>query len=313
MIEVSPALRKAAALALAIWVASISAETHAGTRAERVEWSPQWRRVRPWEYATTAATLGVGFYLRFGTEHPSADWRGGILFDDALLDEVAIDGTENRLLLARTTDGLFYSAMAYRLVDSMFVPSLGYGSTDVALQMSMIDLQAFGIVAAALWSTQALVGRERPVVTRRCGDPAFAATESKCDPDSAERNRSLIAGHPAVGITAAGLTCLHHAHLPLYGADGDRLACGMMIGAAAINGLGRVMTEQHYASDLVLGTVLGITAGYLVPSALHYGFGSSNRHAAAARSRPRSKPRSTATMIPLAGQREIGAALVGSF
>src|SRR5688500_9187261 len=116
MIEVSPALRKAAALALAMSVASISAGTHAGTRAERVEWSPQWQRVRAWEYATTAATLGLGFYLRFGAEHPSADWRGGILFDDALLDEVAIEGTENRTLLARTTDGLFYGAMAYRLV-----------------------------------------------------------------------------------------------------------------------------------------------------------------------------------------------------
>jgi membrane-associated phospholipid phosphatase len=302
MVSVSRRTQRWLATAVALASLTLSgAPASAGPRAQRVEWSPSWHRVRPWEYATTAATLGWGFYLRFGAAAPSSDWRGGVLFDDGLLDAVAIEGHESRRSVAKTTDNLFYGAMAYRLVDSALLPWLIHGSPDVALQMSMIDLQAFGVVASVLWSVQVLVGRERPVVTRRCPDPAIAASEPKCDPDSAERNRSLIAGHPAVGITAAGLTCLHHAHLPLYGRDGDILACGLMIGAATFNGLGRVMTEQHYPSDLVLGVGLGVTAGYVIPSALHYGFGSGRR------------PETSMVVIPFASDQGVGANLAGIF
>jgi hypothetical protein len=51
------------------------------------------------------------------------------------------------------------------------------------------------------------------------------------------------------------LTCVHHAHLPLYGGGvADTLACGTMIAAAVVTGVGRVVTEEHHAFDLVMRT-----------------------------------------------------------
>jgi hypothetical protein len=69
-------------------------------------------------------------------------------------------------------------------------------------QMSMIDLESFGLVAVShAMGISGLFGLERPYA-KRCTDPAFAATEA-CAPDSAEHNRSFYAGHPAVVLTAA--------------------------------------------------------------------------------------------------------------
>jgi hypothetical protein len=35
------------------------------------------------------------------------------------------------------------------------------------------------------------------------------------------------------------------------------------------------MSDNHYTSDVVLGAAIGLTGGYVLPSLLHYGFGSS--------------------------------------
>ena len=72
-------------------------------------------------------------------------------------------------------------------------------------------------------------------------------------------------------MTAATLTCVHHSHLPLYGGGaGDTVACGVMLGAALMNGFGRVVTEKHYPSDLVVGFGVGAFAGWVLPELLHY-------------------------------------------
>lgn len=146
---------------------------------------------RPGSTPPTAAALGGGFFLRFGLDGPDANWTGGILFDDAVRARTASQNVDNRTLVEDMTDATYFGAMAYRLVDSTLVPGIG-GSWDTALQMSLIDLEAFGFVATTLWGSQALFGRERPYVDR-CDEPRFAET--------------VYAGHPAVGMTAAGLTC----------------------------------------------------------------------------------------------------------
>src|SRR5882724_9324220 len=114
-----------------------------------IEW--RWRRVQPWEYATTAVTLGVGFYLRFVAPPRDANWTGGILFDEALRNRVAVSGLANRSMVSTFTDVMFFGAMGYRFVDSILVPGLGWRNWDVALQMTMIDLESFGLVAITLW------------------------------------------------------------------------------------------------------------------------------------------------------------------
>src|SRR5690606_36370140 len=125
-------------------------------------------------------------------------------------------------------------AIVYRLVDSAAVPLIGYGDADLALQMSMIDLSAFSVQALVLWGSQVLVGRTRPIVLRCSGQDAMLDERCAISSRLAPR-RSFIAGHAASGITAAGLTCLHHARIPLYGGWGDGASCGATIVAAAVN------------------------------------------------------------------------------
>ncbi|HSO36378.1 MAG TPA: hypothetical protein VLT33_27815 [Labilithrix sp.] len=280
---------------------------HPEVQSPPVTW--RWQRFRAWEYPLTAAALGGAMVLRFVAAPPSADWTGGILFDDWVQDHTAVQGLNARQSVKTMTDVFFYGAMAYRLVDSALVPSLFWRSPDVAFQMSLIDLESFGFVAIALWGSQALFGRERPYA-KRCGDPAFAATEA-CAPDSTEHNRSFFAGHPAVVLTAAGLTCIHHAHLPLYGGGfADRSACGVMIAASIATGVGRVISEEHHASDLVVGYGVGVIAGFIMPEFLHYRL---RKPSLAEEPSAATTTSVRMTLVPRVGQREAGLVLHAAF
>jgi membrane-associated phospholipid phosphatase len=254
----------------------LPAPARADAPLPKLEWDPAWHRVRPWEYVA-GPTLATGaLVLRFVGPTADRNWQGGILFDNAVIDAIAVRGEGARHAIIRVSDGVFFGAMGFRLVDSALLPGLLHGSWDVSLQMSFIDLEAFAVVAVVLWGSQVFVGRERPYVAVCRSDPEFASRENDCGPDD-DWNRSFIAGHPAVGVTAAALTCLHHSHLPLYGGGvGDDLTCGLMIAAAAANGMSRILAEKHYTSDVIFGTVLGLLAGYVVPKSLHYGWGTSS-------------------------------------
>ncbi len=236
------------------------------TQEPRVAWDPRWRPVATWEYFVTGGVLLGSFAVLIAGPEPPDNWRGGTKFDDALGDGVRLDDPALADKAATVSDALYFGSMAYRLVDNLGVAGIGYGDWYLARQMAMIDLESFSVVAAAMFGSQVFVGRQRPEYNERCDDPA--------DPcGSSARFRSFIAGHPATVLTAAGLTCTHHARLPLYGGGwGDTMACGLMIGAAGFTGATRVLAGKHYPSDLVLGFGLGAFAGFIVPRALHYGF-----------------------------------------
>ncbi len=272
----------------------------------------RWRRFQWWEYPITAASLGVAVYLRFVAKPPSADWRGGILVDEWVQDHTAIRNIPLRTAALTVTDVFFYGSMAYRLVDSAILPALIWRSPGVALQMSLIDLESFGFVAITLWGGQAIFGRERAFASR-CGDPAFAASETGCSPNSTEHNRSFYAGHPAVVFAAAGLTCTHHRHLPLYGGGaGDDAACGAMIAAAAVTGVGRVVTEEHHASDVVIGFASGFVGGWILPELLHY-YGTAKPRLADDAAPAAPAPAVRASLVPELGPRDVGLGLRGVF
>jgi len=64
---------------------------------------------------------------------------------------------------------------------------------------------------------------------------------------------------------------MHHAHLPLYGGGaGDVAACVGAYGVAATTGVLRVMSDNHYMTDVTVGAVLGTAVGLGVPYLLHY-------------------------------------------
>lgn len=233
----------------------------------RVAWDPRWRPVATWEYFVTGGVLAGAFAVLLVGPEPPDNWRGETKFDEFFGDGVRYDDAARADRAATVSDVLYFGSMAYRLVDSVGVAGVGYGDWYLASQMAMIDLQSFSVVAAVVFGSQVFVGRQRPEYEERCTDPNDPCTGSSA------RFRSFIAGHPATVLTAAGLTCTHHARMPLYGGGwGDTLACGLMLGAAGATGATRVLAGKHYPSDLALGLGLGAFAGFILPRALHYGF-----------------------------------------
>lgn len=282
--------------------------------ASEVRWREQWPRVRWWEYAGTASLMTAAFLLRFAGPEPPDNWRGGVLFDDAILGAVAIEDERAARGVELTTDVLFYGAMTYRLIDAVAVPLLGYQDPELALQMGMIDLGAFSVQAIVLWGSQTLVGRTRPLVSR-CEELPPEMRQERCSvPPRLGRQRSFIAGHPATGFTAAGLTCQHHRHIPLYGGWGDTAACATTLVAATVNGVGRVLAQQHYPTDLLLGIALGTFSGWVVPGLLHYGFGAPQSEPGGAAARRGSAPSSWSMyVLPDVRENALGARLLGLF
>lgn len=87
--------------------------------------------------------------------------------------------------------------------------------------------------------------------------------------------RSFYSGHATATATTAGLVCVHHQHLPLFGGGfADLAPCLLMIGVSATTGVLRLVYDEHWASDVMVGWADGVLSGYVLPSLLHFGFGS---------------------------------------
>jgi membrane-associated phospholipid phosphatase len=85
-----------------------------------------------------------------------------------------------------------------------------------------------------------------------------------------------MSGHSTASFTLAGLTCIHHAYLPLYGGGApDALACAGSMAAATTVAMMRVVSDQHYLSDVIIGSAFGALAGVGMPWLLHYRGGGS--------------------------------------
>jgi len=75
-------------------------------------------------------------------------------------------------------------------------------------------------------------------------------------------------------FTAAGLSCAHHTHLPIYGTRlADALACARDLTLAAADAILRIMGDRHYLTDVLAGGSIGFAFGYGLPVVLHYAWG----------------------------------------
>jgi membrane-associated phospholipid phosphatase len=233
-----------------------------------VVWQPDWPRFQWWEAgATVGLTLGSLYAAKLdGPDH--ASWTGGILLDVPIRN--GIRGDEHVRFAAKQ-----YSDVGYRVatlfpyvVDAGIVALGVHQNPDVAFQMFLIDVEALTLTAVVTVVTERTVGRQRP----------FARACQGEDCASAESNRSFYSGHAAATFTSAGLTCAHHQNIPLYGGGpADAWACVWALSLATTTGFFRVVADNHYASDVVVGAAVGLASGYLLPSWLHYGLGHAKR------------------------------------
>jgi hypothetical protein len=253
--------------------------TARATDPDRVEWSPDWARVRWWEAANAVVLTIADAEIEPNVPIQSqAHWRGGILFDDAVRSALRGRTAGVQSVASTTSDVLYYGlTIGPLIIDNYFVTLSLHQNADVALQMFVINMQALGISGLVSLTAEHGVGRARPY-TEDCDaqghihDASGAIMPNHCG----TRNdfRSFFSGHEAAVSTMAGLTCAHHQHLPLYGGGfADLAPCLFMITAAATAGVLRIVYDEHWASDVLVGAAVGTVSGYVLPSLLHYGFG----------------------------------------
>jgi len=125
--------------------------------------------------------------------------------------------------------------------------------------------EAFAISAALQETTTALVSRQRPYV----GDCGGGLPSTTLDCTNPGQDRSFFSGHATLSFTAAGLTCEHHLTLHLFGGVKDALVCAGALVLAAGTATLRIAADQHYATDVLSGAIVGSAVGLGVP-ALHY-------------------------------------------
>lgn len=260
-------------LALAVVVlASTPAAAQSRSSNDKVEWKTgQWPRVTAWEAAGTVAATGFTFFVERRLPEPR---ENRINFEVPLLDPGARYVFRGRSKQVQDVFGR-YSDVGFRLMAffpyavDIGVAALGiHHNPDVAGQMALIDLQALTFSGFTQLIASRFAGRARPY-SQDCNPLNFKTITRDCGGEN--DNKSFYSGHAAAAFTSAGLTCVHHQHLPLYGGGPvERWACVWALSVATATGLFRVISDAHYASDVLFGAGVGWFYGYVMPKLLHY-------------------------------------------
>lgn len=274
----SAALCRIATLTTAL-LAILSAHNASAADPDRVEWSPDWPRVRLVEVVDVFALTIASYEISARWPAPTRpNWRGPILFDNAVRDLVRGRTYGAQATASHMADDLYKGGVLAPYIVDVFVVDLSiHQNADVALQMLLINLQSLGLTGVVTLGAEHAAARARPY-TQDCG-PDGVVRDAEGRPlfnhcGVSGDFQSFYSGHSAATATMAGLTCAHHQHLPLYGGGlADLAPCLLMIAESVATGMGRLISDVHWSSDVLLGWSVGAVSGYVLPSVLHYGFG----------------------------------------
>jgi membrane-associated phospholipid phosphatase len=258
---------------LAFAFAMVCGASRAEAADDKVEWHEEWPRFRAaTEGPATVAFLGASYAEdRWLTGPDSPHWTGAILLDNQIRG--LLRGRSNHLQHVATT----YADVGYTTLTLFpyFDVAIALGvhrSPDVALQMFLIDAQSLSFTSSVTLFTKWAVGRQRPYA-RDC-PPGSKATVGTHGCGTSYDNIGFFSGHSSATFTGAALTCVHHQHLPLYGGGlPDSWACLWALTGASATAVLRIVSDDHYASDVLMAAGVGMVSGYVLPSLLHYGFG----------------------------------------
>jgi membrane-associated phospholipid phosphatase len=259
---------------------TLSAKPAKAEIPSRLKWNPSWPRVSTAEVINVVGLTFASYAISTYWEPPRQPaWRGGILFDNWMRDALRGRSYSVQSNAADISDFLFKAGVLAPILVDVWLVGLGvHQDADVSLQMLLIDAQSLAIAGVVSLTAEHAVGRARPY-TGDCSREGKVLNASgqllfnSCD-NNDQNFQSFYSGHSAAVATMAGLTCVHHQHLPLYGGGfADLVPCLLMMGTAVGTGVTRVIADKHWASDVVAGWGVGAFSGYVLPSLLHYGFG----------------------------------------
>lgn len=236
---------------------------------DRLEWSPHWARVHPAAYATVGGLSA--FALIFDHLYdggPEAQLRGPTIIDSPVRRALMATTDEGRRLASTISDALLVTLISWPLFDAAVVAGIADTNSDVFWQLTWIAAESYSLELLINTVMKQLVARERPHGSRctledRLEDPV------RCGPSG--RLRSFYSGHSSFSFSAAGLVCVTHTHLPLYGNDiADGVACGVALALATTVATLRIVADRHYLTDVLVGALVGLTTGLVMPYLLHF-------------------------------------------
>lgn len=259
-------MRRAFAVAIACLVALPAA---AQDDEHRLRWEPEWNRVHPAAYTIMGAAVAGAFILDHVLD-PGVEAlvRGPEIFDAPVRARLMSQSDEGREIAAALSDILLGTLVAWPYFDAFVVAGIADQNTDVLWQLSSIAAETYAADLLVSTVIKQFVARERPHGARctledRLEDPR------RCGPGG--RLRSFYSGHASAAFNAAGVTCVNHLHVPLYGSRAaDTAACGAALLTATIVATLRIVADRHYATDVIIGGVVGLATGFLLPYLLHY-------------------------------------------
>lgn len=233
--------------------------TEPGTASRPLHWNR-----RRFTKADTVITLSGGaITLATAIIKPQPlHFRGPVLFDEDVRSALRAPTIQARYTFRDISDvGLSFAATWPFFVDALITAWWLRGSRDVAEQMALLGLETLAVSGAVQGITNTLASRERPYGSS-CGGEL---PDNAIDCTSSSHYRSFFSGHAAFSFTSAALVCFNHLEFELLGSPWDVVSCAGAYGVATTTATFRVVSDVHYASDILTGAIVGSLVGWGVP------------------------------------------------
>jgi hypothetical protein len=231
----------------------------------KVSWSRTYRKVGALDYVLTGVGATASVVTRVvGPPHDGPS--GGVWFDEEVRDALRAPDYRGRLFAGDMSDVLLGVASSYGLfLDPLVNATWLRASPEVGKQIFWINAEVIAFTLGAQQATANGLGRERPY-GRTCGTGELDEHTHLCAGN--DRYRSYFSGHTSVPFSVAAATCVNHLYLPLSGGRAW-IPCSLGFATAAASGILRIVSDNHYATDVMTGVVVGTGVGLMVPL-LHY-------------------------------------------
>lgn len=235
------------------------------TRAPRLVLPADYRNADALDYALTlggftgAAVMVLGF-RRTG----DPNWDSPILFDTPVRDAL-LGSSAGRRAYGIASDISVSASIGWVAFDALGLAWAIDRNPRVARELFWMDTEAYALTLLVTNVVKTAVLRRRPY-------GAECDRDANYDPhcNGKEENVSFFSSHSATAATSAGLLCAQHTYLRSYGGAADPVACAGALGLMTATGLLRIASDNHWASDVVLGYAVGLASGYGLPLLLHF-------------------------------------------
>ncbi|MEJ7728888.1 MAG: phosphatase PAP2 family protein [Polyangiaceae bacterium] len=232
-----------------------------------IVWNPDWPKFRTGEYFATGAFAAIAI-ASLAIPDDDGRWHATNSFDLGVRDALRLSSRDARDIAGDASDLGLTISLNHLMIDALVVAWWGHGRGSVAFQMTLINFETIAFSTAVNSLVKSLTARQRPYFDE-CSTTTRFADRDECN--GTDRYRSFFSGHTSTAFAAAGLTCMHHANLPLYGSTAaDAAGCVVALTAASATSALRIMSDNHYASDTLVGAAIGLGSGLGLPWLLHY-------------------------------------------